>query len=676
MVLLQVSAGVVPAVAQATADVSKSGAWYDPAHDGEGFLVEILADGNAVVYWFTYDEAGNQRWFTGTGETIGSGIEIKQLLAGSGAKFGDQFDPGDVVLAAAGTLFLSWSTCDNGLATYTVDGVDGSQELIRITTLVGLECDSPGPGASPVSGSWFDHTHNGEGLVIQALDDYQSLVYWFSYDDLGYPAWFFGVGSLDGEAIIVDETFVTSGASFGEGFEPADVQVTPWGSLAIELGCETGKLDYASDLEAYGMGKQTLSRITKLGEPLCYEPDPPNILLVIADDLGLDSFAKYDLSENPPHTPRLDELADQGLLFVNAWANPTCSPTRASILTGKFGVRTGVLAPGNVLDTSEKSLHSFISEHLPGRYSDAVIGKWHLAPNSNPDHPADMGVSHFAGILGGGVSSYENWELTVDGQQFNQTEYATSKLVDLAVDWVAEQETPWFLWLALNAPHTPFHLPPTELHDRVLSGSAQDIEDNPLPYYLASVEAMDTEFGRLLDSMDQETRENTIVIFIGDNGTPNQVAQDPFNRRKAKGSLYQGGVQVPMFIYGPGVERRGQQESALTNTTDLFPTIASLAGVNVSVINDGISFAGLLDGEHEIARPYQYSEQIDDRADPEFYEWTVSDGDYKLIESELGDLELYRVSIDPFEADDLVANGTAPVDIINDLQLVVELIQK
>ena len=107
IVLLQVTAGVVPAVAQAAADVSKSGAWYDPSHDGEGFLVEILAEGNAVVYWFTYDEAGNQRWFTGTGEAAGNVIEIKQLLAGSGAKFGDQFDPGDVVLAAAGASTTS-----------------------------------------------------------------------------------------------------------------------------------------------------------------------------------------------------------------------------------------------------------------------------------------------------------------------------------------------------------------------------------------------------------------------------------------------------------------------------------------------------------------------------------------------------------------------------------------
>jgi arylsulfatase B len=176
--------------------------------------------------------------------------------------------------------------------------------------------------------------------------------------------------------------------------------------------------------------------------------------------------------------------------------------------------------------------------------------------------------------------------------------------------------------------------------------------------------------------MDQETRENTIVIFIGDNGSPNQVAQDPFSRRKAKGSLYQGGVQVPMFAYGPGVESRDQRESALINTTDLFPTIASLAGVNVSVINDGISFAGLLDGERETARPFQYTEQIDDHTEPEFYQWTVSDGDYKLIESELGDLELYRVSIDPFEAEDLVDNGTAPVDLIDELQQVAELIQK
>jgi arylsulfatase A-like enzyme len=675
LLLLQIFFGVLPAVAQTTADEGKSGAWYDPSHDGEGFLLEVLADGRAVVYWFSYDEDGNQRWFTGTGEARENGVVFDQLLAGSGAKFGDQFDSDDVVLADVGELSISWRACDEGLATYSIDGVGGSQVLTRVTGLAGLECDSSGFDPSPQSGSWFDHTHNGEGLVIQALDDSRSLVYWFSYDDRGNPAWFYGVGQLDGDTIFVAEMSVTSGGRFGAEFDPTGVQSISWGSLAIELGCDVGKLDYVSVLDEFGTGKQTLSRITSPGEPVCDEPEPPNILLVIADDLGLDAFGKYNLSGNPPATPRLDQLAEQGLLFENAWANPTCSPTRAGILTGKYAVRSGVLAPGDVLATSEKSLHSFIREHLPGRYSDAVIGKWHLAPNNNPDHPADMGISHFAGILGGGVQSYQDWVLTVNGEQFDQTEYSSSKLVDLAVGWVAEQVKPWFLWLAFNAPHTPFHLPPAELHDRELSGTTQDIAENPLPYYLASIEVMDAEFGRLLDSMDQETRENTFVIFIGDNGTPNQVAQEPFDRQHAKGSLYQGGVQVPMFVYGPGVNRKGQRESALVNSTDLFPTIASLAGVNVSEINDGISFTGLLDGEHGIERVFQYSEQIDDRADPEYFEWAVSDGDYKLIESERGEVELYRVSIDPVEAVDLVENGTAPGDKIDELQELVKLIQ-
>lgn len=105
----------------------------------------------------------------------------------------------------------------------------------------------------------------------------------------------------------------------------------------------------------------------------------------------------------------------------------------------------------------------------------------------------------------------------------------------MAIDWKAEQEKPWFLWLAYNAPHTPFHLPPSELHSQKdLDDSQSTIDENPLPYYIAALEAMDSEIGRFLDSLSETEQENTLIIFIGDNGTPNQVAQAPYTNRTAK----------------------------------------------------------------------------------------------------------------------------------------------
>ncbi|NIP19076.1 MAG: sulfatase-like hydrolase/transferase, partial [Xanthomonadales bacterium] len=625
-----------------------------------------------IVYWFTYDESGRQRWFIATGTVESDTIVFETLLQTGGPTFGEGFDPDAVVYSEVGELSVTWTGCSSATATYTVNGVAGSQSLVRITTLAGLECDEPASTPSSRSGSWFDHTHNGEGLIIEALPDGRVLVYWFSYNRMGEQAWFFGVGVAEGNVVTIPAMFVTSGGRFGPDFDPDQVREDAWGSLVVELGCDYGKFDYASHLEPYGSGKQTLNRITNPGEPACEEPSPPNILLVIADDLGKDASNQYDISAERPVTPTLDQLAASGLVFDNAWSSPTCSPTRAGILTGKYSTRTGVFAPTDELSVDETSLQSYIGQHLPGRYSDAVIGKWHLGPQPGGlDHPSELGVSHFAGIIGGGVSDYEDWTLVQNGERQNENRYVTSKLVDLAVEWTGAQEIPWFLWLAFNAPHTPFHLPPNDLHNRNLSGTEADIENDPLPYYFAAIEAMDTELGRLLDSLDANERDNTVVIFMGDNGTPNQVAQPPFARRKVKGSLYQGGVNIPLFVTGPVVTRIGEREAALVNTTDLFATIASLAGVNIGQVNDSISFDGLFSETGDTGRLFQFSEQSldedgDDEADGE--RWALSDGMYKLIETTDGSRELYHLMTDPYEGLDLVTEGTAPDGILDDLQ--------
>jgi len=648
-------------------DSRMTGSWYDPAKNGQGFLLEVLGDDKALIYWFTYDESGRQRWFIGEGGVSGSAIVFNQLLAGSGTVFGDDFDPEDVEFVRVGELSITWSDCDTAVASYRLDEVSGSQSLVRLSAVTGLGCADSAPLSSPshLTGSWFDQTHNGEGLVVEALTGGQALVFWFSYDDTGQPAWFFGLGDSGNQTIVVDEMYRTSGGLFGDGFDPGQVKVEPWGSVLLELGCDFGKLDFSSPLSEFAVGKQTLTRLTQPGDPACTEPESPNILLIIADDLGLDASNQYGISGRGPNTPVLDGLADAGLVFENAWSNPTCSPTRAGILTGKYGSRTGVMEVGDVLPASETSLQSYIRERLPGKYADAVIGKWHLGPLGNDyEHPAEMGISHFAGILGGGVPDYERWELTVNGEQSTETEYVTSKLVDLADEWVSQQEKPWFLWLAFNAPHTPLHLPPADLHSQALPGTDADIDDNPLDYYFAAIEAMDTEIGRLLDSLSEEVRNNTIVLFVGDNGTPGIVAQEPFSRRKAKDSLYQGGINVPVFVTGPGIERKGEREQALINTTDLFSTIAALAGVNVAVVNDSWSFTDLLSSEAEHGRRFQFSEMVKEQVES----WAVSDGEYKLIETESGAQELYLLTTDPFENYELISRGLAPQSVVDDLQ--------
>ena len=106
-------------------------------------------------------------------------------------------------------------------------------------------------------------------------------------------------------------------------------------------------------------------------------------------------------------------------------------------------------------------------------------------------------------MMGGGVGDYFNWQETVNGQSSTRTTYNTSAIVDSGIDWISQQNNPWFVWMAFAAPHTPFHLPPNSLHSRVLSGTQQDINANPQDYYFAMIEALDTEIGRLLDSTER-----------------------------------------------------------------------------------------------------------------------------------------------------------------------------
>ena len=183
-----------------------------------------------------------------------------------------------------------------------------------------------------------------------------------------------------------------------------------------------------------------------------------------------------------------------------------------------------------------------------------------------------------------GVESYYNWQHTENGQVSTSNEYATSKLTDDAITWINDQEQPWFLWLAYNAPHTPFHAPPSDLHYQgSLPEDQASIDTNPLPYYLAAIEAIDSEMGRLFNSISSEDLENTVIIFLGDNGTPGQVVQQ-YHSQRAKGSLYKGGINVPMIISGKGGNRINAQVDALISTTDLFATISELCGISTCLL--------------------------------------------------------------------------------------------
>lgn len=394
------------------------------------------------------------------------------------------------------------------------------------------------------------------------------------------------------------------------------------------------------------------SSIDSSDDDVIVDPDPivnssPNILLVIADDFGKDATPNYTEGNLKPNMPTLQSLISTGVTFDNLWSYSVCTPTRSSILTGKYGINTGVFEVGDVISTAETSVQRYISNNTGNEYATAIVGKWHLS-NTVSD-PITMGIDYYAGILNGGVQSYTNWNLVENGQSSNSTEYTTTKFTDLAIDWVADQTKPWFLWLAYNAPHTPFHLAPTDLHSQGnLPTDQASIDANPTPYFFSAVEAMDTELGRLLNTLSTEERANTIIIFIGDNGTPGQVVQTPYSRMRAKGSIYQGGVNVPMIVSGAGVSRFGTRESALTHTTDLYATIANAAGVSVEEINNSTSFYNLLSDSNATEREFVYTERAGNG------EYAIRNANYKLIVDENGVQEFYNLAIDAYESNNLI----------------------
>jgi arylsulfatase B len=386
----------------------------------------------------------------------------------------------------------------------------------------------------------------------------------------------------------------------------------------------------------------------------------PNILFVIADDFGVDASPCHtSIGAIKPNMPNLLALCQRGLVLDNAWAHPTCTPTRASVLSGQYGIRTNVMQVDDVLATTTPTILQRLAQGT-NPYAVAVIGKWHVSgATADANSPDAHGATHYAGFLTGALTDYFDWRITVNGVSSRTTTYATTALTDQAISWIANRQQPWFLWLAYNAPHSPFHTPPEHLHTQtgLKNGSATDDRTK----YFAAAEAMDTELGRLIASIPTAVMNNTTIVFMGDNGTPASVIQTPFSRTKAKDTLYQGGIQVPLVVAGSGVSRIGQREQALVNSVDLFATIANLAQRTSAIPADSLSFFPALTSSTFAGRTHAY---IDSRQSGEITT-AIRDSRYKLIEGLSARRELYDLSTDPYESTDLLASGSnAALDLI------------
>ncbi len=309
---------------------------------------------------------------------------------------------------------------------------------------------------------------------------------------------------------------------------------------------------------------------------------PSNILVIIADDLGADSFPlTAAAAASKPPMPNISALKNSGVLFTNAHAQPTCSPTRACMLTGRHPFRTGIGAQltgatSPQLSTTEFTLPEAFAANPDLGYSLAMFGKWHLNSGAGTnDTPRTVGGwPSFAGTIIGALPDYSSWTKITNNVSTATTAYATTDTANDVISFIQAQPgtTPWFAWAAFNAPHAPLHVPPAGLHSYGTPTTNRGM-------YEAMCEALDTEVGRVLATVNLAT---THVIFIGDNGTPANVIQTPYNAAHSKETIYQGGTRVPLIIAGPSVVSPNRNSSVPVHAVDLYSTILELAGINVA----------------------------------------------------------------------------------------------
>ncbi|MDQ6678717.1 MAG: sulfatase [Acidobacteriota bacterium] len=408
------------------------------------------------------------------------------------------------------------------------------------------------------------------------------------------------------------------------------------------------------------------------GSLLTAKPTGWNILFLLMDDLGWHDTGPY--GNTFIDTPNLNRFASEGARFTNAYAAcPVCSPTRASIMTGKYPARLHLTdwIPGRKQNPYARVLTPSFEQQLPRsevtiaealrgqNYRSAAIGKWHLggAGASPTDRGFDRNV---AGDYKGSPPKYFG-PLTLPGLTLEPGEFLTRRLSLEGDRFVREDPSRhFFLYQAQFTVHVPLEAPGA----LVEKYRKRDIGDSD-PVYCAMVETADESVGALLKSVDESGQaDRTIVIFFSDNGGVRYQAKrkPPITNnsplRAGKGHLYEGGIREPLIIRWPGVTRPGSVIDTPVSSIDFFPTICEAVGTKYAPV-DGVSLRPLLLGEAGVERPlfWHYPHYSDQGGVPS---GAVRAGDWKLIEFyEDGRLELFDVSADPGERVNLIRKEPA-----------------
>jgi arylsulfatase A len=387
---------------------------------------------------------------------------------------------------------------------------------------------------------------------------------------------------------------------------------------------------------------------------LAAQSPPPNVILILADDMG---WHDTGFSGNTfTDTPNLDRMAREGLVFDQACASaPNCAPTRACLLTGQYPPRHGVYtvvderhAPGSpehriIASASREALPEdsiTLAETLRSAgYATGMFGMWNLGRGrSGPNTPTGQGFEVF--------KEPKQLGFEKDAYQDHAGRYSPDVLTDAAIEWMSSvKDRPFFLYLAFHDVHAPYDPKPGLLEKyRTRNGVINAA-------HAATVEAMDANIGRVLAALEKAgATQRTHVIFTSDNGGNRELVA-PLNG--AKGSLYQGGLRIPAVIRGPGIPG-GRRSRNTILSMDWFPTVMELANINPTPGNkpDGTSLVPILRGKtSSLARDLFWHFPCYSGGKPSS---AIRSGDWKLIEFfDSKTVELYDLAKDPGERHDL-----------------------
>ena len=397
----------------------------------------------------------------------------------------------------------------------------------------------------------------------------------------------------------------------------------------------------------------------------------PNIIVILADDLGYGELSSYGAKD--VRTPYLDALAAAGMKFAQFYANsPVCSPTRAALMTGRYPDLVGV--PGVIrthadnnwgaLSPQAKLLPTLLKQ---GGYYTAIVGKWHLGLAS-PDTPTERGFDFFHGFLGDMMDDYyhhrrhEQNYMRRNLQTIDPQGHATDLFTQWAIEYLAERRSkpqPFFLYLAYNAPHDPIQ-PPKEWLEKVKQRESGITEQRAK--LVALIEHMDDGIGRVLAALKANGQEqNTLIIFTSDNGGLLRMGANCGPLRGGKEDLYEGGIRVPMLARWPERIPAGTKSDRVALAMDVLPTVCEAAKIPVKHQIDGASILPTLLGQNQppaVRDLFWMRREGGAKYQGQDY-YAVRRGDWKLVHnSPFEPLQLFNLADDPMEQRDRAREET------------------